>query len=216
VAIPGGNDVVTWNGLAWVGAQALGGAQGLQAVGCGSGNFCAAVDGVGDGYFYNGRWSSAVNAWGGPSSISCVNSTFCMATTGGTSEWDGRTWSQPQDVDPSGQLDTVSCPSPSFCVAADTVGNVLDWNGSTWSTPDAVDPSAGDATIGNNEIVGVSCVGQTFCMAVDSGGKALTFTGSGWSKPLDIDGSTGLVAVSCASTSFCLAVDKMGRVLTYS
>jgi hypothetical protein len=174
------------------------------------------VDGIGDGYFYNGRWSSAVNAWGGPTSIACVNANFCVATTGGTSEWNGRTWSQPQDVDTAGQLDTVSCTSPSFCVAADTTGNVFIWNGSAWSAGDAIDPSTGDATIGNNEIAGVSCVGQTFCMAVDSGGKALTFNGSTWSKPLDIDGSIRLVAVSCATTSFCRAVDKDGRILSYN
>ena len=140
VAIPGGNEVVRWNGSSWTDAQTLGGAQGLQAVGCTGGGFCAAVDGVGNGYFYNGQWSSAVNAWGGPSSISCINPTFCMATTGGTSQWNGGNWSQPVDVDTSGQLDSVSCVSPSFCVAADTVGNVLVWHGSSWSAPELVDP----------------------------------------------------------------------------
>jgi hypothetical protein len=215
MAVPGGNEVVMWNGLSWTDAQTLGGAQGLQAVGCAGGSFCAAVDGVGDGYFYNGQWSSAVNAWGGPSSISCVSPTFCMATTGGTSQWNGGNWSQPADVDTSGQLDTVSCVSPTFCVAADTVGNVLVWHGSSWSAPQSVDPATSGAAIGNNELLGVSCVGLGFCVAVDSGGRVVTFNGTTWSEPVDIDGSIGLTAVSCASTSFCLAVDKLGRVLTY-
>jgi hypothetical protein len=216
VAVPGGNEVVTWNGLQWVDAQTLGGAQGLQAVGCANGAFCVTVDGVGDAYFYDGHWSSAVNAWGGPSSISCINSTFCMATAGGTSEWNGQDWSQPADVDTSGQLDTVSCADTSFCVAADSVGNVLAWNGSTWSPPQAIDPTTSSSTVGSNGITSVSCVSFVFCVAVDSGGRAITFNGRSWSKPADIDGQTGLVSVSCATATFCLALDKLGRVVTYS
>jgi hypothetical protein len=215
MAVPGGDEVVEWNGFGWADAQTLGGAQGLQALACGTGAFCVAVDGVGDAYFYTGSWSSAVNAWGGPSDISCVSFTFCMATIGGTAEWNGQLWSQPDDVDTSGQLDAVSCAGPSFCVAADTSGNILAWNGSSWSVPQPVDPATSGA-VGGNELTSVSCVGSTFCVAVDSGGRALTFDGTTWSKPADIDGTTGLVAVSCATTSFCLAIDHRGRVLTYS
>jgi hypothetical protein len=214
-AVPGGNEVVLWDGLSWVDPQTLGGAQGLQALACANGAFCVTVDGEGDAYFYNGRWSSAVNAWGGPSSISCLSSTFCMATAGGTAQWNGHDWSQPQDVDTSGQLDTVSCTSPSFCVAADSVGNVLTWSGSSWSPPQPVDTAAGGGAVAGNGITAVSCVGPTFCVAVDNGGRALVFDGTTWSKPSDIDGRTGLVTVSCATTTFCLAVDALGRALTY-
>jgi hypothetical protein len=216
MAVPGGNEVVMWNGVSWVGAQTLGGAQGLQAIGCAGAGFCVTVDGIGDAYFYTGRWSSAVNAWGGPNSISCVSSTFCMATQGGTAQWNGHTWSQPQDVDTSGQLDAVSCVSPTFCMAADSVGNILAWNGSSWSVPQPVDPSAAGAPIGSNELVSVSCTSPTFCAAVDSGGRAVTFDGTTWSSPRDIDTRTALTAVSCAAPTFCLAVDKGGRTLTYS
>ena len=125
MAVPGGNDVVMWNGLGFAAAQDMGGAQGLQAVACASSSFCVTVDGVGDAYFYEGRWGSAVNAWGGPSSISCVDPSFCMATAGGIAQWNGHDWSQPQNVDSAGQLDTVDCTSTTFCVAADSSGNVL-------------------------------------------------------------------------------------------
>ena len=215
MAVPGGNEVVRWNGTSWVAAQTLGGAQGLQALACVGNSFCVTVDGEGDAYFYEGNWSSAVNAWGGPNSISCVSPTFCMATAGGTSRWDGRSWTQPQDVDTSGQLDAVSCATASFCVAGDSVGNILAWNGTSWSVPQPVDPGGATQSVGSNALSSVSCVNPTFCIAVDSGGKALSFNGTAWSAPGPIDGGTGLASVSCATTTFCLAVDKQGRVLRY-
>ena len=215
MAVPGGNEVVRWNGISWTDAQTLGGAQGLQALACAGGSFCVTVDGEGNAFFYDGRWSSAVNAWGGPTDISCVNSSFCMATLGGTSQWNGSSWPQPQDVDTSGQLEAVSCPNTSFCVATDSVGNVLAWNGTSWSVPQSVDPSAAGAAVGSNELTSVSCAQPTFCIAVDSAGNVVSFGGTTWSVPRDIDGGTGLVSVSCPTTTFCVAVDKLGRVLTY-
>ncbi len=205
-----------WNGLSWGDAQTLDGAQGLQAVACASGAFCVTVDGEGNAFYYNGTWLRGAGAWGGPSADSCPSPTFCMATAGGIAQWNGQDWTQPQDVDTSGQLDTVSCTGPSFCMAADSVGNILAWNGSSWSVPQQIDPGAPGAKVGANTISSVSCLGRAFCVAVDRGGRALTFDGTTWTPPVDIDGATGLVTVSCATTSFCLAVDDHGRVLTYS
>lgn len=142
----------------------------LATVACGTGTFCIAVDGEGDAYYYVGRWSSGPGLGGGPSAVSCVSPTFCVATVGGTTEWNGQVWSRPSDVDPLGRLDAVSCTSPSFCVAADTVGNVLAWNGSSWSVPQPVDPGAAGAAIAPHGITAVSCIGATFCVAVDDGG----------------------------------------------
>jgi hypothetical protein len=214
MVVLGGSDVVAWNG-SWLDAHSLGGAQGLQAVACTTGNFCITVDGEGNAHYYNGRWSSGPGAWGGPSSMSCVSSTFCVATAGGTEEWNGRDWTQPADVDTSGQLDTVSCGSASFCMAGDSVGNILAWNGSSWSVPQPVDPTPPGAPLASNAVTSVSCVGTTFCVAVDSAGRALTFNGSRWSSVSVIDPHTGLVTVSCATTTFCVALDKLGRSLTY-
>ena len=215
-AVPGGNEVVMWNGTSWTSAQTIAGAQGLQAMACAAGGVCVTIDGEGDAYFYSGRWESAVNAWGGPTAISCVNATFCMATAGGTAQWNGRSWSQPQDVDTAGQLDAVSCASTSFCVAADTVGNILAWNGSSWSVPQPVDPSNGTGGVGSNELTSVSCAGTTFCAAVDSSGqgpdlqrhrpgrrrRTSTATRHWWRSP-------------APTPTLCLAVDRQGRVLTY-
>jgi hypothetical protein len=214
MAVPGGNVAVMWNGSSWIDPTTLPGAQGLQALAC-AGEFCTTVDGIGDAYFYTGTWSSAVNAWGGPSDISCVSPTFCIATAGGIAQWNGSDWTQPQDVDTSGQLEAVSCVSTTFCVATDSVGDILAWNGSSWSVPQAVDPGTGAGALGSNELVSVSCVGPSFCVAVDSGGRAVTFDGKTWSTPRLIDTRSGLRAVSCATASDCVALDGDGDVLTY-
>jgi uncharacterized Fe-S cluster protein YjdI len=81
---------------------------------------------------FNGR------SWTGPDeidpgykliSVSCPTTSFCVA---GASErvfiYSGSTWSAPETIDPSdgaAEINSVSCSSPSFCVAVDGGGNVL-------------------------------------------------------------------------------------------
>src|ERR1700723_2122912 len=65
-------------------------------------------------------------------------------------------WSAPQNVDGSNVLVSVSCASPSFCVAGDNAGDVLTYDGSSWSAPDQI--SEGGP-------LNVSCATATFCAA---------------------------------------------------
>ena len=63
----------------------------------------------------------------------------------------GTGWSTEQTVDPHGGLDSLSCPTASFCVAADEGGSVVSWNGSTWSPPDP-DPPGGHRLSGHRDL----------------------------------------------------------------
>ena len=111
------------------------------------------------------------------------------------------------NIDGSNVIESVSCPSTTFCAAVDNVGNVLTYNGTAWSAPDSIDPGV--------RLNGVSCYSAAFCMAVGDSGDALSYNGT-WSFASDIDGSFGLTSISCPSATFCVAVDGNSQAFTYS
>jgi uncharacterized repeat protein (TIGR01451 family) len=129
--------------------------------------------------------------------------------------YDGSSWTS-QKIDTTG-IESVSCVSPTFCVAGDHNGNVLMFNGSTWSAPEPIDPIGGT-------IWSVSCASATFCAAGDDSGNVLVFNGSSWSAPYTLDPALpGLVnregtvrGVSCPTPVFCVAVDQNGKAYKYN
>jgi hypothetical protein len=167
-----------------------------------------------------------------------------LAVAGATSATAAATWSAPTDIDGSNHLDSVSCPSTSFCVAVDAEGDALNYNGSSWSSPsliggtDAVScPSVTFcAAVGPNDfltyhgttwstptIIGmvdvdsVSCSSASFCVAVDQNGDAFTYNGLSWSSPVSINAPYGdLESVSCSSASFCVALDVDDDAFIYN
>jgi hypothetical protein len=124
-------------------------------------------------------------------------------------------------IDPSTYLDSVSCPSASFCVAADGHGNALTYNLSKRSKPVRIDPNG-------EGIQSVSCSSASFCVAVGFvdnaitrhivNGNALIYNGFTWSSPMMIalPDRFGLSSVSCASSSFCVAVAGNDNVVAYN
>ena len=147
---------------------------------------------------------------GGLTSVSCANSTLCVAVDSKSDAvtWNGKSWSAPHPIDRRG-LVSVSCPTSSFCAAVDGHGNVVSWNGKSWSTPQSIDP--------DGEFTSVMCPSSSFCAAVDLSGDALTWDGKSWSKAHSIDPSSnlGLASVSCATNSFCAAVDNEGNAIIW-
>jgi hypothetical protein len=110
----------------------------------------------------------------------------------------------------SGNLRTISCPTPRFCLAAGEYGNrATVWDGRSWSAPAPVDP--GGSTV---EVTSVSCASARFCAAVDTLGRALTWNGRAWSRPVPVS-ATGLEAVSCPGPGFCVAVDGGGDAVVF-
>jgi hypothetical protein len=208
----GTSESAVWNGKSWSAPIAVGGSQSLQAVGCATSTFCVAIDGIGDGFYFNGSsWSAGPNDWGSVMSISCPTSSFCVSVAGGVSMWNGSSWTEPQQFGTTSVLQAVSCPVPTFCAAVDTTGETIIWNGTKWSGPESLE---GSSALGTPSLSGVSCSSTSFCVAVDSGGRAFTWSGRTWSAADLVDTGHALTAVSCTNLTFCVATDKQGFALT--
>ena len=125
--------------------------------------------------------------------------------------WRGSGWTAELGVDPyQGSLQSISCPTKSFCAAVDATGMALLFDGSTWSVPLHID-------LTGFGLHSVSCPSETFCVAVDASGNAFTYDGTGWGAAVSIDSDfAGLQAVSCSSASFCVAVDGTGNAIVFN
>ena len=180
---------------------------------CASSTFCMAGDLGGHVLTYDGT------SWSAPSSVPlptnaqpvepviCASSTFCVVGVDFTSVdvFDGTGWSGPAVLDPPGGLNSVSCPTATFCVAP-TTGGYVTFDGTSWTRHEV--PSW--LTAGP-----VSCPAINFCASVDVYGEASTFDGSSWTAPTQIPLAGGVTDVSCASAQFCVAVDDVGRAFTF-
>ena len=162
-----------------------------------------------------GTWNASVGRIGRVVMFGCLAATVALAGLLGSGPLPraaaatpvGGGWSAPTNIDYT-SFYSVSCPSPSFCMAVDDSGNALIWNGSSWSNPKNIDR--------DNILYSVSCPSPSFCMAVDDSGYVLNWDGNTWSSPKSIDGTNGLTSVSCPSTTFCMAVDVSGNALIWN
>lgn len=111
-------------------------------------------------------------------------------------------WGTPKIVDTSGSLDSVACPTTTWCMAADSLGDVVAFDGSSWTAP---------APVGAKY---VSCPTTSFCAATTFGREILTFDGTTWSPPSPV-GPTGTIywAVSCSSAAHCVALGNDGAAI---
>jgi hypothetical protein len=215
VAMSFGGETVSYNGITWSTTGAIRG-EAARAVSCPAQSFCVGVGGYASTYS-GSNWASPVPVGGGGlSSVSCSSPTRCVAVDlhGRVLSYNGSTWSAPSLIDPESSLDSVSCPSSVFCVAAGgrQHGYALTYNGRTWSGPSEIDSEG--------EMDSVSCVSASFCVAVtahtvegNEHGYALTYNGGAWSTPSEIDSEAALRSVSCASESFCVAVGSHDAVI---
>jgi hypothetical protein len=228
----------------------------LSGVSCVSANDCTAV---GYAYYGNNGNLNAVlvETWNGrtwsitkaPSTSkndqglfadSCVSADFCIAVGGvaaGTliDTWNGTRWSiVPPDLNPGssdhGELDGVSCTSPTACVAVGSAVScpppsdmcnpsqnlVESWDGVTWS----IVPSPDQGTTGN-ALSGVSCSTPANCIAVGASVDQYGFpadplieswNGSVWSlASVSVPaGATNasFSGMSCTGPSACVAVGQ--------
>ncbi len=113
-------------------------------------------------------------------------------------------------VDANWGLESVSCPSASFCAAVDNMGYVVTYQSGAWTTPLHLDSSS------QGGLTAISCVSSTFCVAVSGIGRAVTYNGGSWSSPVGIDGAQPITSISCSSSAFCVAVDQGGDAVSYN
>jgi hypothetical protein len=125
--------------------------------------------------------------------------------------WNGQAWTQPNDADAQGQLNSVSCASAAFCVIVDSNGAVLTWNGQGFGAPQTIASEPPLNGTNASGLTGVSCPTPTFCRAVDSIGRVFGWNGSTWSSGTLIDDGRALSAISCPTTTYCVAVDRSGN-----
>ncbi len=128
--------------------------------------------------------------------------------------YQGGAWSPPVIVEPgsssvSEQINAVSCPSSSFCMAVDAGGRALEYVGGHWSAPVVVEPGG--------DLSSVSCLAASTCTAVDSTDAVFTYDGTQWSAhSAQSNGSQGLVALSCSLPSSCITLADFGSAFVES
>lgn len=113
-----------------------------NSVSCSSSLSCVATENPGGIAAYNGTdWSFPVivDENNFISSVSCPTATFCAAVDGllpqgfgtgtGTGQvltYNGIDWSAaPEEIDPGGIIQSITCPAPDFCVAVDQTGHAI-------------------------------------------------------------------------------------------
>jgi hypothetical protein len=158
---------------------------GRVGVSCATTSACTAVIGSSVLDWNGSSWSQEPSPWtstlatgsSDPSAISCTGTAWCAVVngTGVSTRNAGGPWSPEQTVDPDGGLDSISCPSASFCVAADRGGGVVTYDGSEWTAPDRV---TAEATEYPGIATTVSCPSTTFCMVLNSDGEYATYSGA--------------------------------------
>jgi hypothetical protein len=200
----------------------------LAGVSCPTSTFCAAVgfgvDGPA-GLIYDGTsWhdsplpDTCYGCDGLMTGVSCTAADQCIAvgylypdpfstrTTPVAYHWDGATWSRASDG-MTGQEVSVSCTSPSFCMAVGTTAQ--SWDGTSWTQR---------ALAYTNS---VSCVSPRNCVAVGTRASGTPrevieqWTGTRWLLRTDVEPSSpyaSLHGASCASATMCVAVGEAPRI----
>jgi IPT/TIG domain len=209
-------NVLTYNSTTWSIPVSID-AHGLNAVSCPNTTFCMAVDSAGFNLAYSGgRWHAPrqLLATGSLDAISCSSTVFCYAVGFGTDADGGPAggeavryasgWQAAHTIDPGELLNTVSCTSPSFCMAGTNQHGVKIYTGAAWSTD--ITPEFDASEIGGPLIAGLSCVSAQYCH--------ITF----WDGDVNTDAAIDGAAVSASEATLngpvqsgptsCWAVDK--------
>lgn len=107
-----------------------------------------------------------------------------------------------------GELEAISCPTASSCVAVDNFGNAVVERAGVWGPATPVAPTS---------MWGISCASTTFCVAIGLN-FVVTYNGTSWSAPKVIDTTPvpHLWQISCPTTTFCGIVNALGYFFTYT
>ena len=206
----------------------------FQAISCPSRSFCAAVDNAGY-VFTSTRpavgaagWSAAqISRPNDLTAISCPSAALCVAVnyngeaivstnpTGGAGAWHATTIDSGLCTGPhpcrsigrlgERQLDAISCPAVSLCVAGDWEGNVI-----TSTDPAGRSNAWKIAYVDDDSTSGPAGGPNPAPAKVEF--SYMPLNGAEWT-PAITDRGAELRAISCPSTLLCVAVDKAGNAI---
>jgi hypothetical protein len=173
----------------WSAPIPLGPNQDVDGLACPTVHVCVATTGAGLIFTSThptggpGAWKRQRSYPNGLSGIACATGRLCVAfdslgniivshnPTGGS-----RAWSTPIRIDDGAELDAISCPSTTLCVAVDMVGFATELNPAghrpTWTSPEVIDPGP-DPEHQNVRITTVSCPMVRLCVAGDENGNVV-------------------------------------------
>ena len=193
----------------------------LESVSCAPGtSFCLATDLDGNSYSYTGTaWSAATqfdsNTLPDPV-VSCASQDFCVAVdgafqndSGAAFTYNGTSWSAAVPVSSGHGLNSVSCPSATYCLATATDGGYYTLSAGAWSGEQLVGAGAYQAACASASPVA--------CAVLSTDGDVEMLKGTTWtttSSGLQIAGFTS--SVSCPTASFCAAADQTGSIAFYN
>jgi hypothetical protein len=192
-------------------------------VSCASAAFCLAAGSndnstVRQGWRYNGSdWqrASAPDSARGVDGLDCLSQKFCAGVGNGLQIFNGKGWSTPVLTDTL--WNTVSCASPTYCVAG-AAAAISVFNGKTWSAPRS---APFDAQHGQG-LASLSCPVAGFCGFADGWGQVgMLSNGKQWifgkvSVGLASPGDSLQGTVSCTSRYFCAAAGGYGETAVFN
>ncbi len=177
-----------------------------RAISCWAAKGCAALDIAGQVVFERaGTWGvpSAIGSGGSRQwfDISCTSGEFCVAISDRTySVFDGSSWGAVQPLNGLEAAESVSCVSPTYCVAVGVDSTSARFDGTRWSTLGSI-PGA------STDLFSVSCWAAGWCLAGNDHSYALALVDGVWQRRVPLDTGRGVreVDVSCA-VGFCIAM----------
>lgn len=144
---------------------------------------------------------------------------------GGSAQADGPiNWSSPERISSVG-VESLACPSASFCVGVDDSGTLI-WSvhpassARAWERAGVTDRATGSPVA----LVDVSCASLALCVATNSGGAVAASADPAAVSPTwtvtHVDEAAvpgervGLGSIDCPTKSLCVATDATGDVVT--
>ncbi len=168
-------------------------------------SFCAAGDGSGRKFTYDGTWkASPPTGTSAVHDVSCASASLCVAvdSAGRIVRWTGAAWTIAR-ASGGYPLRGASCASAALCVAVGDHGLavVSTDGGATWT--------AHQAAADRMQLNGIACPSVSVCVAVDVFGAAIASTdpaAGAWSR--SAVGDAEATAVACAGGALCVMTDR--------
>jgi hypothetical protein len=208
---------LTYSNGVWGTPQEIAPAFGLRSVSCASEVLCVAVGDHDAAIYSHGSWGTPtqIDAEGFLYAVSCASLSFCQAvgehaTAFGASNYgealsyNGSSWSAPVEITPApkyGPIEagSISCVSPSFCMAGARGGASAIFEGDAWDAWEPIEM--------NGDFSSVSCSSSVFCVVVSYPGQVFAYSVPSTATPTPTAGST----VSSISPPLLTSVHESAR-----